>query len=197
MLEFKEAKHEYFYQGIRVPSVSELCKPLRSDWVIPPYYAERGTAVHDLTEAFDSGRYFDELAGELYPYMDAYRQFHDQHEVALKEMEQMVFHDRLFYAGRFDRLWEVDGVLHLTDIKTGGKYRQHRVQLSAYAMALGGKMEISNLYLNPFEFKFDTWKTDACELVEALSLVYWETRPRDYGRLKKLMEGADEANSPS
>ena len=29
------------------------------------------------------------------------------------------------YAGRLDRIWLIDGAEHLTDIKTGGKYKQH------------------------------------------------------------------------
>ena len=192
MLTFNEHSHEYFYGGIRVPSVSQLMEPILSKWKIDPFYAERGTAVHTLTEAIDTGNYFPELAGDLYPWVDAYMQFHDAHDVEVLEMEKMVFHPRLLYAGRMDRLWNIDGDYHLTDIKTGGKYRQHRIQLTAYAMAYGGDMKISNLYLNPYDYKFHEWEDDACELVEALSLVYWETRVRDRARLEKLLEAPDE-----
>lgn len=198
MVEYNDAIHEYTLEGIHLPSVSELLKPILSDFEYDPKYAEKGQAVHTLTELWDTGLYLPELADdELMPYMMAYEDFHDQHEVEVQEIEMMVFNPTLMYAGRLDRLWMIDGKKHLTDIKTGGKYKQHLFQLYAYHLASDGgftndSLELSNLYLNPFNFKLHTWTTSdlnyAHNMVEALSLIYWDKHRRDRKSLEKILE---------
>jgi len=190
---FTEEGHEYTLEGIHVPSVSELMSPILSDFEIDPKYAERGTAVHNLTELWDNGLYFPELADdELAPYMLAYEDFHDTYDVEVIEMEEIVFNPRLMYAGRLDRLWMIDGAEHLTDIKTGGKYKQHLFQNCAYQMALPVRTRIlSNLYLNPFNFRLHEWKQEeqvyGYKMVEALSMVYWDNHRRDRKALEKII----------
>jgi len=194
MVDYNDAIHEYTLEGIHLPSVSELLKPILSDFEIDPKYAERGTAVHNLTELWDTGLYMPELADdELMPYMMAYEDFHDQHDIEVQEIEMMVFNPTLMYAGRLDRLWLIDGKKHLTDNKTGGKYKQHLFQLCAYHMALPPTdCELSNLYLNPFNFKLHTWghgeRVYGYRMVEALSLIYWDNHRRDRKSLEKILE---------
>jgi hypothetical protein len=157
-------------------------------------YAERGTAVHNLTELWDTGLYFQELADdELMTYMMAYEDFHDQHDVEVIQLEQIVFNPTLMYAGRLDRLWRIDGAEHLTDIKTGNKYKQHLFQNCAYQMALPMlTRKLSNLYLNPFTFRLHEWKqeeqTYGYHMVEALSLIYWDNHRRDRKALDKIVK---------
>jgi hypothetical protein len=194
---FTEDGHEYTLEGIHIPSVSELMSPILSDFEIDPKYAERGTAVHTLTELWDTDLYLPELADdELTPYMMAYEDFHDQHEVEVVEMEQIVFNQTLLYAGRLDRVWKIDGKLQLTDIKTGGKYKQHIFQLCAYQMALPQeRCVLSNLYLNPFNFRLHTWKQEeqvyGYKMIEALSLIYWDNHRRDRKALDKIIAKGD------
>lgn len=190
---FSEEGHEYTLGGIHVPSVSELMSPILSDFEIDPKYAERGTAVHTLTELWDTDLYLPELADdELTPYMMAYEDFHDQYDVEIIQLEEIVFNPTLMYAGRLDRVWRIDGEEHLTDIKTGGKYKQHLFQGCAYRMASTRDVGyISNLYLNPFSFKLHTWKQEEEEygnkMVEALSLIYWDNHRRDRKALDKII----------
>jgi hypothetical protein len=138
--------------------------------------------------------YFPELADdELMTYMMAYEDFHDQHEVEIIQLEQIVFNRELMYAGRLDRLWMIDGAEHLTDIKTGGKYKQHLFQLCAYQMALPQERRVlSNLYLNPFNFRLHEWKQEeqvyGYKMVEALSMVYWDNHRRDRKALDKILK---------
>ena len=194
MVEYNDAIHEYSLEGIHVPSVSELLKPVTGDFECAPMYAERGTAVHNLTELWDTGLYFPELADdELMTYMMAYEDFHDQHEVEVIQLEQIVFNPTLMYAGRLDRLWIIDGDEHLTDIKTGNKYKQHLFQNCAYQMALPVRTRmLSNLYLNPFNFRLHEWKQEeqvyGYKIVEALSLVYWDNHRRDRKALDKIVK---------
>ena len=194
---FSEEGHEYTLGGIHVPSVSELMSPILSDFEIDPKYAERGTAVHTLTELWDTDLYLPELADdELTPYMMAYEDFHDQYDVEIIQLEEIVFNPTLMYAGRLDRVWRIGGADHLTDIKTGGKYKQHLFQGCAYRMASTRDVEhISNLYLNPFSFKLHTWKQEEEEygnkMVEALSLIYWDNHRRDRKALDKIIAKGD------
>ena len=194
MVDYNDTIHEYTLGGIHVPSVSELLKPVTGEFECDPMYAERGTAVHSLTELWDTGAYMQELADdELMTYMMAYEDFHDQHDVEVLQLEQIVFNPTLMYAGRLDRLWRIDGAEHLTDIKTGGKYKQHIFQLCAYQMALPiASRVLSNLYLNPFNFKLHEWKQEeqvyGYKMVEALSLVYWDNRRRDRKALDKIVK---------
>ncbi|MFA5453176.1 MAG: hypothetical protein WC248_06350 [Candidatus Methanomethylophilaceae archaeon] len=193
MVEFNEEEHEYTLEGIHVPSVSELLKPVMSDFECDPKYAERGKTVHNLTELWDTGLYMSELADdELATYILAYEEFHDQHDIKVSQIEQMVFNKDLVYAGRLDRLWEIDGKMHLTDTKTGGKYKQHLFQVCGYKMASTRDVEhISNLYLNPFSFKLHTWTEQEEEygnkMIEALSMIYWDNHRRDRKDLDKII----------
>ena len=194
MVEYNDAIHEYTLGGIHVPSVSELLKPVTGEFECAPMYAERGTAVHTLTELWDTGLYLPDLAdAELTTYMMAYEEFHDQHDVEVVEMEQIVFNQTLLYAGRLDRIWKIDGKLHLTDIKTGNKYKQHLYQLCAYLMASDTIVaSLSNLYLNPFRFKLTQWehadRLQGYKMIEALSLIYWDNHRRDRKSLEKILK---------
>ncbi len=194
MIDYNDTIHEYSLEGIHLPSVSELLKPVTGDYECAPMYAERGTTVHNLTELWDTGLYFPELADdELTTYMLAYEDFHDSHEAEVEEIELIVFNKELMYAGRLDRIWNIDGQLHLTDIKTGGKYKQHLFQLCAYQMALHMQtLKLSNLYLNPFNFKLHEWKPEeqiyGNRMVEALSMVYWDNHRRDRKALDKIVK---------
>ena len=99
MVEYNDSIHEYTLGGIHVPSVSELLKPVTGEFECAPMYAERGTAVHTLTELWDTGLYMPELADdELMPYMMAYEDFHDQHDVEVLRLERIVFNKELMYA---------------------------------------------------------------------------------------------------
>ena len=194
MVEYNDSIHEYTLGGIHIPSVSELLKPVTGEFECAPMYAERGTAVHNLTELWDIGLYFPELADdELTTYMMAYEDFHDQHDVEVLRLERIVFNRELMYAGRLDRIWLIDGVKHLTDIKTGGKYKQHIFQLCAYQMASEAlPTHLSNLYLNPFSFRLHEWKQEeqmyGYKMVEALSMVYWDSHRRDRKALDKIIK---------
>lgn len=196
MIDFNEKRHEYTLQGIHIPSMSELMQPIMSDFPLDPYYLERGTAVHDLTEAWDKCRYDPILSDEeLLPYIFAYQDFHDQHTVEIIEIEKILFNPTLLYAGTMDRLWVVDGIKHLTDIKSGLKYRQHIVQLVGYALCNTGQFKVSNLYLNPYIHKFHVWGEKDMEqgvkVVEALSTIYWDNHRRDRKLVEKILGGSN------
>ena len=143
---FRESDHTYHYRGRRIPSVTELLKPVtgyRGDGAAMAL----GTAVHDAT-ALDDYDDLDEdsVQPEVWPYLEAWRSFRRQHLVGpvFDGIEEMVHHPRLGYAGTLDRRGEVqwprDGHKpSILDIKTGsGSYPWYPLQLYAYAIAAGG-----------------------------------------------------------
>lgn len=122
--EFNEEKHEYTLDGERLPSVTEILSPLQAESfaAINPYVlqaaADRGTAVHEITEAMDYDLdYEDLIAPGLVPFADAYEEFLMDHEVEWHGIEMPV-HFFEQYAGTVDRFGFVDGAPAIVDIKT-------------------------------------------------------------------------------
>ncbi len=203
LLAYDDSNHEYFIadqKKIVVPSVTQLMRLTgvigEDDYKPSPIYMVRGTDVHAMTELADDGQYLPEMLLEEYrPFMAAYQQFLDEHDIEYIDREQMIFSDDFFYAGRFDRLWKVDGVLMLTDIKSGYSARWHRIQLVAYQTALedvGIKVQgLSDLYLTKegtYQFKVlgAAERDDGLRLTEAMSNVYWFNHIQNYKWLQKL-----------
>lgn len=192
LLNYDDENHEYFIladRAIHIPSVSEILNPIMSDFELPEKYRIRGKMVHEATELYDDGKYLPELVSDkVVPYMIAYDNFHQEHDVEYEESEMMVFNEDLFYAGRLDRIWKVDGKYFLTDIKTGGKYRWHPLQLVGYDLACKSELSLSSLYLREFEYKWHEWGdvTEATSLFLALVKIYWFQHPADLKRLKKI-----------
>ena len=130
-IEFNEEKHEYTYDGEKVPSVTELIAPLSAEKygainsMILQEAARRGKIVHALAEAVDYGLDLDtdEEAVEFAPYLEAYCAFLLDHDVEWFMSEEIVTNRRyeaeaLIYAGTVDRFGMVDGSLAVVDIKT-------------------------------------------------------------------------------
>ena len=202
IIQYNEDGHEYFVSTpktrVHIPSITQIMKETgiikASTFEIPEMYANRGTEVHSMTELMDSGLYTEWMcSAEALPFMYQYEQFLLDHDVEYLESEEIVFNENLFIAGRYDRLWKIDGDLHLTDIKTtSAKLREHAVQVAFYALGVGGNMRLSNLYLHENDYKLYTWteleKNEAMEVLDAMSRCYWFAHPRDYKALRKIQE---------
>jgi len=198
-INFNEAGHEYFVSlpktRVRIPSITQIMKETGvikpSTFEIPERYAERGTEVHLMTELMDEGLFSEQMcSAESLPFMYQYEQFLLDHDVEYLESEEIVFNENLFIAGRYDRLWKIDGDSHLTDTKTtSAKHREHVVQVAFYATGVPDKVRLSNLYLRENEYKLHTWleseRQEALAVLEAMSRCYWFAHPRDYKLLMK------------
>lgn len=122
--EFVEESHTYLLDGERLPSVTEILSPLQAESfaAINPAVlqaaADRGTAVHEITEVIDYDLDYEELLSpELVPYSDAYEEFLMDHDVEWHGIEMPV-HFFEQYAGTVDRFGFVDGAPAVLDIKT-------------------------------------------------------------------------------
>lgn len=123
-LTFNRVKHSYAYNGVSVPSVTTILKPLndfgfvRGD--VLEYARDRGSAVHEAIELLAADDLDeDSLDPVILPYLDGYRRFlADTGFVALAS-EQMVYHSKFGYAGTFDTIGILNKQRAVIDYKTG------------------------------------------------------------------------------
>lgn len=121
-VEFNAERHEYTVDGQRVPSVTQVLRPLYDfSHVSPEVLAakgELGTAVHLACELDDADDLDEATVGEsVRPYLDGYRLFKQHKATRVIATEQVVSH-RLGYAGKLDLITEFDDARWLVDWKT-------------------------------------------------------------------------------
>ena len=139
---FNEERHEYSVDGVVVPSVTQILKPLTVDTVekakpwLRDIAADRGTRIHQATMLMDYGEEV-EADHDIVGYLKAYQRFLDDYNPKWEGIETLVYHDGLRYAGTIDRYGLIDGEKVVLDIKTGS-YNKHimSAQLGAYVSAL-------------------------------------------------------------
>ena len=147
-LEFYDKSHVYELDGDRIPCVSDLCRFIHKEiykdaplWQMEAA-ADRGTKVHAATEALDkTGR--AEIEDSYLPYLQAYAQFRQEHEVQWELIEYADYHPELMYAGTIDRYGMVDGYRTLADLKT--TYRVYKplcgASLNLYRLILEARQK--------------------------------------------------------
>ena len=156
MLEFESKTHTYKYDGVDIPSVSEILRFCHREVYEEPdkflmdKAADRGTRVHKADQELDeTGQ--TEADSDIEQYVSAYVKFLNEHQVKWELIEQPVAFSRFIgmtsdtdtpeYAGTIDRFGTVDGENVLLDIKTTSKItKKHKLmyaaQLAGYFMAL-------------------------------------------------------------
>jgi hypothetical protein len=109
MLTFDESAHHYFWDGKRVPSVTQILDPFSDFSMIRPEVLEHkrliGTAVHKAIELDVA----DELDGDSIDpvwggYFNGWLKFKAESGFVMEASEQQVFHKTLHYAGTLDLL---------------------------------------------------------------------------------------------
>lgn len=121
MLEFDEAKHEYRYNGIVVPGVTTILKPLSNYSQVAPNVlaraAQLGTMVHKTTELYDEGVLDeDDLDPILVPYLEGWKLFRREVEFEPITIEHRMYHPAGF-CGTSDRTGYVRSKKSVVDIK--------------------------------------------------------------------------------
>lgn len=144
MLTFDPGPHVYRYNGLVVPSVTQVLEAagcydfggarpedLRRG-------RERGTAVHLLAELHDKDDLdIDSIDEELTGYLAAWVRFRAERQVVIEAVEQRVYNKTYRYAGTLDRLLSMMffGKV-LLDIKTGIPQRATGPQTAGYQACL-------------------------------------------------------------
>lgn len=123
LLYFDADRHEYFFDGVRVPSVTEVLRPLTSFDGIPPHVLEAkrdlGQRVHFACQ-LDDERDLDERSVEpdVEPYLRAWRRFLRETGAVVLHNEQQVAEPVLRYAGTLDNVVLLGREKWLIDKKT-------------------------------------------------------------------------------
>lgn len=153
MIEFIEEEHIYLYDGVIIPSVSEIL-----GFIFPNKYSDipieilqnkaiYGTKVHEAIEMLEREQMFDigalkqEIEGINYiieSSIEQYLKLKKEYEIEMIEQEQMVHYEDL-YAGRLDMIANINGIKSLCDIKTTAELDEEYLswQLSFYQLAKG------------------------------------------------------------
>lgn len=149
MIEFVENGHLYLYNGVIIPSVSQVLSETKFKdkykgipiWILENK-AEYGTRIHLLIELYEKKEIYSlkNVYEELS--LNQYVRLKEQYKIKVLEQEKIVCYKGL-YAGRFDMIAEVNGITSLIDIKTTSRLDKNYVswQLSLYELASGKKFD--------------------------------------------------------
>ena len=146
-LAFDERTHIYKLNGIQIPSVTMIMRPLSAayyggiDENILATAAKRGKDVHNAIENWLKFQ-VDDIPPENESYYQAFKSWWDEKKPKRIESEGRVYHKILRYAGTADLLCMLDdptvgGLLYGIDFKTSAQIVEMlvRVQLEAYERA--------------------------------------------------------------
>lgn len=183
---FDEETHTYTLDGVRLPSVTQLLKPIGPDFsMVPPAVLEAkrhlGVVVHEACQFDDEGDLDDEsVPVPVAPYLSAWRKFRADTGAQVIANEQQAFHPGLRFAGTIDRLVKLpDGSTWLIDLKTSADpYPSYGVQLAGYQLLLSlSDVRRATVHLRDdgtyrqHEFKNPN---DAAAFMACLSLHQWK-----------------------
>ena len=140
---FDAENHQYYIDGVEVPSVTTVCRFLSYDqksdkpW-LARVAADRGTRVHEACAAIDYGLYPEETE-DISGYLKAYRRFLKDYRPDWEGIEYTVGSAEIGMAGTIDRFGTLyDGRRCILDIKTGTQLHDAplRAQLTGYKRLL-------------------------------------------------------------
>ncbi len=170
MLEFIEESHTYLYEGVIIPSVSEILH-----FIFPNKYKDvdkeilnkkalYGSKVHEAIECLEQDKTLPKLDQNQEFSLYQYKRLKDKFSIKVISQEQMInYNDD--YAGRFDMIVEVNDELSLCDIKTTAVLDKEYLswQLSFYELA-----HMSMYHTKKFEKLYAIWlpKGNYGQLVE-------------------------------
>lgn len=142
-LTFDEAGHLYHLNGMEIPSVTTVMKPLSSEvyggvdeWVMERA-AGRGTAVHNAIENW-SLYGIEDIAPEYRGYFDGFLAWVKDMKPKFLGNECRLYHKTLRYAGTADIPSIIGEKAVMVDVKTTSQLQEMlaRVQLEAYVKGL-------------------------------------------------------------
>lgn len=142
-LHFEEEKHQYYLNGMNLPSVTTIMRPLSSalykdiDPEVLDKAATKGTIVHNAIENYVLYG-IEDIDPDYGMYFQAFMDWYDENEPKVLATEYGVYHKALRYAGMADMIAVVNGKKTLIDFKTSVNVNKMLtgVQLEAYAKAL-------------------------------------------------------------
>ena len=95
--------------------------------------ADRGTLVHDLAEKYMHGESVESEDEEICKHLMSFEKFWRENEIQMIDTELFMWHKDVPWAGTCDIIAKMNGKYAIIDIKTGGHYKSHEIQLNMYA----------------------------------------------------------------
>lgn len=140
-LEFKSEKHEYYFEGRKVPCVSDILEDAGyvNKRFFKPSDADRGKKIHMITQYYDEGDLDESSVDPAFTgYLEGYKQFrHDYRDrIKIVGIEELLYNLQYDYAGTADRLIYIDKESGVIDIKSGVSQAWHILQLTGYSLCL-------------------------------------------------------------
>jgi hypothetical protein len=122
MLTFEEKEHRYFWNGVEVPSVTTILRPLTDYGMIPADKLEiarqKGVAVHKMVELHAKGDLDEETLPEwMVPVLAQWKQFVADTGFEIIFSEHQIYHPSYGYAGTFDLYGQMRDGDALIDVK--------------------------------------------------------------------------------
>lgn len=109
--------------------------------------ADKGTAIHTITELDDTNQLPQEILNPIVAHLDGWRRFKDESGIEILGIEELVHNPIYRYAGKLDRRVRFNGREAVIDIKTGRWAPWHAIQTSAYAKTFNRPLDRYCLYL--------------------------------------------------
>ena len=190
MLTFDEAEHQYQFNGVVKPSVTQVLGAL-SDFSLVPRdvlaaACARGSYVHTLTEYHDQGDLDPTSIGEYGGYLDAWVKFCADHDAKWDGIEVRGYSERFGYAGTHDRHGTLRGSRFVVDVKTSvAPSNVWNLQLAAYRQLLAERdpawmlARLATVQLrNDGTYKFIEWSDQAAwpTFLSLLTLRNWSSK---------------------
>lgn len=147
MLTFSEPDHRYEYNGVRVPSVTQIigCWLRVGDMYVNVFTGATvnaqmfedaglwGTSVHTMIDFYlDNDLDQESLSDDLRKILHRFTQWLCEMKVEVLSHEQRLYSRKYKYAGTYDIKAKIDDRLWVIDVKTGD-YSLAGPQLAAYA----------------------------------------------------------------
>lgn len=170
---FDAENHKYFSNGVEVPSVTEIAKPISCERLsgLPRHIVEnarnRGTAVHELAEEYllVGELDFEELPPEYAPYLEQFIEWAFTYKPKVLYTEYKMFGSE--FAGTCDLICNIDGKTIVVDYKATSAIdkKSLSVQLEGYKrLCTAYNIQIDEcwyLHLKKDTYVFKPLETDA------------------------------------
>lgn len=176
-LEYFDDTHTYLYEGLMLPSVTQILSVrYKNDYAsVPPAVlnnaAQRGTAVHKAIENFNVSGYDDgSEAVRNFKFLQKQYGF----EVLDSELPIVIFKDDMPIAcGRLDMTMLIDGQTGIADIKTVSALNKEKIayQLNLYRIGLMQSYGVDAKFLKIIHLRDGIRKVIDCPVNEGMA---WE-----------------------
>lgn len=134
MLKFNQEKHQYTFNGLIIPSVSEIVNIVCGEFkgIINGGHSDKGTAIHLACHYLDNGILdWGTLEDDYVNYIIAWEDFKKDFEFDKFDLSESKLYSPLGFAGTPDKI----GNKTLIDIKTGAKdIKRHIIQMAGYGI---------------------------------------------------------------